>query len=101
MTVIDASKMELEAQRSLERLLPRLEAEFVASVESAAWAEFRRRTEEHFPHFFSLLVRLHGDRYDFFYHLERILALAAESWLARPSDLKALDAARELSLIHI
>jgi amylosucrase len=95
MTVIDARKMDLEAQRSLERLLPRLEAEFAASVETAAWDEFRRRTAEHFPRLFSLLVELHGDRYDFFYHLERILALAAESWLARPADLKALDAARE------
>ena len=40
-------------------------------------------------------MRIYGDQYDFFYHLERILATAAEMWLARPAELKALDAARE------
>ncbi len=40
-------------------------------------------------------MRIYGDQYDFFYHLERILTTAAEMWLARSAELKALDAARE------
>ncbi len=38
---------------------------------------------------------LYGHQYDFFYHLESIVASATEMWLARPSELKALDALRE------
>ena len=53
------------------------------------------RLRGHFPRLFRLLLHLYGNRYDFFYHLERILETAAEMWLARPADLKALDAARE------
>ena len=51
--------------------------------------------DEHFPDLFRLLLGLYGDRYDFLFHLERILGLAAESWLDRPDDLKHLDAERE------
>ncbi|MCB0148391.1 MAG: amylosucrase, partial [Caldilineaceae bacterium] len=36
-----------------------------------------------------------GDRYDFLYHLERIVAEAAQSWLDRPAPLKELDRVRE------
>ena len=95
MPAIDVQKIDLEARRSLARLLPRLEAEFAAETASPAWVDFRRRLAEHFPRLFRLLVTLHGERYDFFYHLERVLALAAQSWLDRPADLKQLDAARE------
>ncbi len=95
MNVIDASKIGWEAQRSLVRLLPRLEDEFAAAAGTAEWVAFERRLTTHFPRLFALLVQLYGERYDFFYDLERILALAAASWLERPAALKALDAARE------
>lgn len=85
----------LETERSLHRLLPRLAQEFAAQQESQAWQHFLRRLDLHFPNLFRLLIGLYGGRYDFFYHLERIIALAARSWLERPADLKALDLARE------
>jgi amylosucrase len=56
---------------------------------------FEGRVRAHFRRLFELLLHLYGDRYDFFYHLENILATAARSWLDRPSDMKALDAERE------
>jgi amylosucrase len=84
-----------DAQRSLARLLPRLEQEFAAHAGTPAWDAFRRRLDEHFPRLFHLLRELYGDQYDFFYHLERTLALAAQSWFDRPADLKAQDAVRE------
>jgi len=87
--------LDLETRRSLDRLLPRLEAEFTAQVESDEWVTFRRRLDEHFPRLFRLLLDLYGGRYDFFFHLERILILAARSWLERPAELQVLDAARE------
>ena len=95
MNVIDASKIGREAQRSLARLLPRLEDEFAAAEGTAEWAAFERRLTAHFPRLFTLLVQLYGERYDFFYDLERILALAAAAWLERPAALKSLDALRE------
>jgi amylosucrase/maltose alpha-D-glucosyltransferase/alpha-amylase len=44
---------------------------------------------------FERLHALYGKHYDFYYHLESILASATEMWLARPAELKALDALRE------
>jgi glycosidase len=79
---------------SLERLLPRLEAHF-ESAKKGEWEEFKARLEAHFPRLFSLLLRLYGQHYDFFYHLESIMGMAARMWLSRPSDLKKLDMARE------
>ena len=91
----DDARLQLETRRSLERILPRLEQEFAGCGTADEWATFRRRLTAHFPSLFRLLVDLYGSRYDFFYHLERILALAAQMWLERPADLKELDAARE------
>ena len=86
--------LDQQAKLSLERLLPRLEARFIGA-EPAAWVAYEARLRVHFPRLFRLLVHLYGNRYDFFYHLERILESAAGMWLSRPADLKALDAQRE------
>lgn len=95
MTEIPSSAwLEAQARLSLERLLPRLEARFAAE-DPAAWAAYAARLHIHFPRLFRVLLRLYGGRYDFFYHLERILEAGAEMWLARPAELKALDKARE------
>lgn len=84
-----------QAHLSLARLMPRLEQQFADAMGAEAWATFRQRLDQHFPRLFSLLVRLYGTQYDFFYHLEAILATAAQGWLARPAELRALDAERE------
>ena len=54
------------------------------------------RLKRHFPRLFTHLYQLYGNKYDFFYHLESILSSATEMWLARPAELKALDALREV-----
>lgn len=86
--------LDQHAKLSLARLLPRLEARF-AGADPDAWMTYAARLRVHFPRLFRLLLHLYGSRYDFFYHLERILEAGAEMWLARPADLKALDAQRE------
>jgi len=86
--------LERQTELSLYRMLPRLRAHFANAI-PADWQAFETRLTAHFPVTFELLVRIYGDQYDFFYHLERILATAAEMWLARSAELKALDAARE------
>jgi len=91
----EAFDLKRETGRSLERLLPRLEARFASQTSPEQWDVFVRRLKQHFPRLFGLYYRLYGQRYDFFYHLEGLLDGIAASWLERPQDLKALDASRE------
>lgn len=87
--------MEREAQRSFDRIMPRLEARFAAQTDPAIWHSFRTRLEANFERLFTTLLRLYGGQYDFFYHLESILAMTTQSWIDRPPDLKTLDSERE------
>ena len=80
---------------SLARLLPRIEARFKGDTDPVAWEAYLTRLRRHFPRLFRCLYTLYGKQYDFFYHLENIFASATEMWLARPAELKALDAMRE------
>ena len=84
-----------QANASLKRLLPRLEARFNQQVDTDAWQGFLQRLHAHFPKLFACLHQLYGQQYDFFYHLESIVAAATDMWLARPAELKALDGLRE------
>lgn len=86
-----------QAEVSLARLKPRLEAHYVEFIHQspAEWHQFSARLEQHFPRLFELLMRLYGQQYDFFYHLENLLLELAQSWIERRSDLKELDQQRE------
>lgn len=81
-----------QAQLSLARLLPRIEMLLEGSPDREV---FLKRLGRQFPAIFKLLYALYGTDYDFFYHLEQILAAAVEMFKARPSDLKQLDTDRE------
>ncbi|MBK5932229.1 alpha-amylase family glycosyl hydrolase [Halochromatium salexigens] len=83
-----------QADRSLARLLPRLEQRFSGAADEVEWLGYRERLERHFPRLFKRLYGLYGGYYDFFYHLESIVASATEMWIARSPELKALDAMR-------
>jgi amylosucrase len=93
----DGQHVQYQAALSLERLWPRLENTFRDQVKTAPdeWCVFERRLRHEWERLFGLLVSLYGGKYDFFYHLEEIVAAAARSWLERPSWLKQLDALRE------
>ena len=91
----DYAWLEREARISLKRLLPRLTARFAEAAGAEAWATFTRRLEAHWPRLFGCLHAVYGAQYDFFFHLEHSLATAAQAWLERPADLRALDQARE------
>lgn len=86
-----------EANRSLERLRPRLEQRFAAQAAAAPgdWQALTQRIEANFPNLFSLYYGLYHQRYDFFYHLQDLLESIAASWFERPADLKTLDSQRE------
>src|SRR5687768_10671129 len=89
------SDLRFEAELSLNRLRPRLDA---AWVEAAPCREdihrFETRLPQVWPRLFSLFYQLYGSRYDFFYHLEQILVTAARCWADRPQPLKKLDEQR-------
>jgi amylosucrase len=86
----------VQAARTLERLLPRLrDAQAVTiAADPAAWARFEQRLGQEWGRLFGLLLRLYGQQYDFFYHLEQILLVAAQRWAERSADLRALDERR-------
>src|SRR4051794_37983875 len=94
MDLTHADPIRHRTEVSLARMLLRLEAQF-SHVESAQWTAFEARLKANFPNLFELLLHLYGGHYDFYYHLEAILATAARMWLARPPELKALDLERE------
>jgi amylosucrase len=85
-----------EAERALQRLLPRVRQAFSADPRKReSWPLFGDRLEREWPGLFRLLVPLYGQHYDFFYHLEQLLRMLARSWLTRPEHLRALDGRRE------
>jgi glycosidase len=83
---------QIEAHRTLNRLLPRLRPLFENAEQ---WDIFHRRLKEHFTPLFEILLSLYGSQYDFFFHLEGILITAAQSFIARPAALRQLDEQRD------
>jgi amylosucrase len=81
-----------ESARVRRRLGPRLAALFAG--DGARAAAFAGRLEQHLPRLLAALHELYGWRYDFFWHLERLLEVAAQAAAARPAELVAGDAAR-------
>jgi amylosucrase len=86
-----------QARRSMERLRPRLETTFFDYIQENPqdWWAFSQRLDQHFERLFAILVQVYGHQYDFFYQLEALLQLLAESWVERPEQLKQLDEQRE------
>ncbi len=84
----DAAWLEREAQRSLQRLQPKIEAALQADPDASA---FLGRLQAHFPRVFRHLLLLYGNQYDFFYHLEQVLLHAAQMYRARSAALRDLD----------
>ncbi len=86
-----------EAEKSLERLIPRIRPILGPDDESRSrlWEVFERRLRSQWERLFRLLVQLYGWQYDFFYHLEQILTTALRAWAERPGYLKDLDGHRE------
>jgi len=88
----DSNWLAEQANLSLNRLLPRIEARLQHSTDAKP---FRERLNQHFSEFFSCFYQLYGDQYDFFYHLEQTFLVLVEMFLERPNDLKRLDQQRE------
>ncbi len=84
------------SEKTLSRLLPRLENRFKGHLEPEVWEDYSRRLSKNFPQLFGCLHHLYGHLYDFFFHVESILISTTELWISRNDELKALDALREM-----
>ena len=97
--MIQEHSLEREANKSLHRILPRVEQTLKKNIskDRQGWSQFTARLHKNFPALFHLYFEIYKDRYDFFYHLEDLLTSIARSWFSRPIDLRELDASREKS----
>jgi len=89
-----------EGSKTLKRLWPKILDQIEGSSHSCLSNEelvetIAARLDEHWPRLFTLLHRLYGHHYDFFYYVEKILLSAIGCWLERPDDMYALDVRRE------
>lgn len=90
----DIDWLRTEAHHTLNRLLPRLTT-VLDRVEVNDVAIYLQRLRGEFPRLFTLLHQLYGERYDFIYHVERVLQTATEAYANRSDSLKLLDRQRE------
>ena len=88
---------ERESQKTIKRLLPRLEQRLKEKIakDPQGWRAFSTRLQKHFPDLFELYFDIYHGQYDFFFHLEDLVVSLALAWFARPADLRELDNARE------
>jgi amylosucrase len=84
---------DIEAARTLKRLLPRAVA--AAEMPAARAKAFGMRAEHHFGRLFRAYIALYGGLYDVHWHLEALLTDAARSFAIRDKALVAQDDARE------
>jgi amylosucrase len=89
--------IQTHAPKALARIVPRLQHDMEKEGywDPDQWPIFAERLGRQWQRIFTLLHHLYGWQYDFFFHLEQILRVTAQSWFERPDDLKALDADRE------
>jgi glycosidase len=95
--MFDSQWLEKHTQRTLDRLIPRLESHFerYKKQHPREWEIYIERIEVQFQSLFSILLHLYGEQYDFFYHLEELLSSITQYWIDRPATLKKLDLERE------
>ncbi len=88
----DGRNRNAQADLAYDRLRPRLEMLWeTESVDPSSVDEFERRLQEKWPDLFAMLLRLYGNRWDFFFHLEQILLTIARGWILRPGELRVSD----------
>ena len=56
---------------------------------------FLRRLEQNFENLFALYYQIYGAQYDFFYHLQQLIAVLASGYKSRSAALKKLDLQRQ------
>jgi amylosucrase len=80
--MIEIQDIEREAQRSLDRILPRVEEVLKPKIKKdrLGWKQFSSRLHRNFPTLFTLYADVYSDRYDFFFYLEDLIVSIARLW---------------------
>jgi amylosucrase len=100
-----ASETEYMGALTLQRVWPRLVERWCAASESSKhtveklhdrWKDYSGRLITHWPELFARLHSLYGERFDFHYHVEAMLASAADALTQREEALCELDRSREI-----
>jgi amylosucrase len=81
----------LESQRTLKRILETID---LSKLTKNDLTLFLSRLDKNFPALFAKLHHLYGDKYDFFYHLQQLVAHLAAGVAARSGKLKKQDTLR-------
>ena len=88
----DREDIAFKADLTLQRLQGRLaEIWRECDIAESKKHHFEVRLHHYWHELFGLLYRLYGSRYDFFYHVEQILSVAARAWADRAEELCELD----------
>jgi amylosucrase len=95
--VTDADWIVEQAELSLQRLWSRVESQLEAERKEMpeVWQLLERRLRQEWNRLFELMLRLYGQHYDFFFHLEQTVLTAVRAALARDESLQQLDRKRE------
>ncbi|HLO13349.1 MAG TPA: amylosucrase [Anaerolineales bacterium] len=95
--MIESQNIEREAQRSLNRILPRVEGILKSEIKKdrLGWIQFSIRLQKNFPKLFRSYADVYSHRYDFFFYLEDLIVSIARLWFSRSQELRELDSARE------
>ena len=76
------------AEKALRQLLESIELPKLSKKDERV---FTKRLEQHFPELVKKLHHLYGERYDFFYHLQKLVIGLANSFSSRKRKLKNQD----------
>ena len=82
---------ELQTQRALQQVLSSVELPKLSQKDEN---EFLRRLTQHFPSLVRLLYTLYGERYDFFFYLQKLVIVLAKAFASRKRKWKNLDEKR-------
>ena len=86
-----------QSQLTYQRLYPRIkkQAKKINGYSEDKWKQFKQRLKQHFEQLFDLMMQIYGEQYDFYYHLEQLILLMAQSSFERSKNLVARDSQRE------
>lgn len=86
------SDIPFKATQTLQRLRPRWSQLLAAQgLDVQRINEFENNLTQHWEPLFRILYSLYGERYDFFYHVEKIVETASLAFAERPGDLRKID----------
>jgi amylosucrase len=80
-----------QSEKALQQVMQSIELPKLSKKDQVT---FTRRLDQHLPTLISQLHELYGERYDFFFHVQRLVLLLSKAFSSRRSPLKLQDIQR-------